>query len=206
MKRKITVLAAVLFLFTYFTPKTIYADVWFSPDCGHPGGQDQNCICVRKVCPSGDTENACFPDTGPTTPEKMQQIENMVVCSNPPTSSVPNNPPGQKPSCPYPGTSVEGVAGIDCAMQWAEYNQDLAQQQKTTPTPTATPTPTIYVPLPTFTPTPTPTLIPTPTIKHSTQMQKQTNHNNNFANSLLQNVGKFFGTITKFLINLTGRR
>lgn len=207
MRSKIIVLAAALFLFTYFAPKTIYADnVWFSADCGHPGGQDQDCICVTKNCPNGDTPNGCFPEMGSNpSAEKMQSVENMVTCSNSQPTSAPNNP-AEKPSCADPGDSAGGsIDNLNCAMQWLGYRQYLAKQQGS-PTPTVTPTPTAYIPLHTLTPTPTPTATPTPTIKQlPAHTQKQTNHNN-FASSLLQNVGKFFGTITKFLKNLVGRR
>jgi hypothetical protein len=205
MRSKIIVLAAVLFLFTYFIPKTYADNVWFSADCGHPGGQDQDCICVSKNCPNGNSfTNACAVEMGPNpSAETMQKIEDMYVCPSPQPTSAPTQ-----------------QSQIDCHKYLAEEGQinppleDIANimhcaqqaQLSLTPTPTVTPipTPTIYIPLPTFTPTPTPTA--TPTIKQlPAHIQKQISHNN-FASSLLQNVGKFFGAITKFLKNLTGRR
>ncbi|HUD44476.1 MAG TPA: hypothetical protein VMR41_02970 [Patescibacteria group bacterium] len=204
MKRgKIIVLAAVLLMFSYFIPKAVYADnVWFSADCGHPGGQDQDCICVTKNCPNGDATNGCTPDMGPNpSAETMQKIENMYGCSNPPPTSAPDKP-GVKPSCTDPGSSALGSANkITCALQWAFYRQYLATQQVSpTPTVTLSTTPTLYIPK--STPTPTPSLLPTPKImlKHK-PIQVKVIHKN-FIESLFGNIAQ----ITNRIFSIFERR
>jgi hypothetical protein len=207
MKKKIIVLTVALFLFTYFIPKAVFADnVWFSADCGHPGGQDQDCICVTKNCPNGDVTNGCTPEMGPNpSAATMQKIKDMYVCPSPQSTSAPTQQ-SQIDCHKY----LAEMGKINPPLEDMQYIMDCTKQAQLslTPTPTftPTPTPTIYIPLATFTPTPTPTITPSPIIKHSTQIQNPINKNSGFTNNLLENVNKFFGTIGKFLKNLTGRR
>jgi len=204
MKKKgIIVLAIPLFLSALFIPKTIYADrPLYTIQC-EGGGTMQTLDppgpynkCYKLDCGCGGFTLSSIP---PPT----------ASCNNCPSSqptSVPYNP-AEKPSCPNPGTGGIRADQIECAFQWADYYRN--QQKKPTPTatPSATLTPTTYIPLPTFTPTPTPTTIPSPTIKQMPiQIQKQINLNNNFTNNLLQNIGKFFETITEFLKNFAGKK